>query len=403
MFGELKLRPLRFHETLADTLEALEPGLWRWFSSNSYGQKYADTVKIELLRSTYRLPRESNETLYAIGNEIARAFAIDAPLTLYQAQEDGALNAGLVFVPSETHVVLRGPVLQTLSEAELRALFGHELAHHKLWTERSGRFRTAESMIEHTASHARSAPSHVQTALRQRRWTEIFADRGSLIACEDLSAAIGCLVKMATGLRQVDANAYLAQAEETIGANAGPSAGTTHPEAFIRAFALKSWAAGEDDPLLRALIEGPLDVEALDLLQQRELLLATQHLLNVVLAPHWMRTDATLAHARRFFPDFDVGEAPANFRMPSSGDSVDEYVAYVLLDFGMVDTEIEEAALARVAHLARELGIATVFAKIARKEVRMSAANYAELERRGAALSTRNELPHGDALLEAST
>lgn len=403
MLGELKLRPLRFHETLADTLEELEPGLWRWFSSDSYGQKYADTVKIELLRSTYRLPRESNETLYAIGNEIARGFAIDAPLTLYQAQEDGALNAGLVFVPSEAHVVLRGPVLQTLSETELRALFGHELAHHKLWTDQLGRFRIADSMIEHTASHARSAPSHVQTALRHRRWTEIYADRGSLIACQDLSAAIGCLVKMATGLRQVDAKAYLAQVQETIEAKAGPSEGTTHPEAFIRAFALRSWEAGADDAAVRELVEGPLDVDALDLLQQRELLLATQQLLKLVLAPQWMRTEATLAHARRFFPEFDFREESTGFRMPSSGDSVAEYVAYVLLDFGTVDAEIEEVSLARVAHLARELGIATAFSKIARKEMRISAANYGEFERRGAELSTRNESPNSDATPGAST
>lgn len=401
MLGELKLRPLRFHETLADMLEELEPGLWRWFSSDGYGQKYADTVKIELLRSTYRLPRESNETLYTIGDEVACGLAIDAPLTLYQAQEDGALNAGLVFVPNEAHVVLRGPVLRTLNEIELRALFGHELAHHKLWTEQSGRFRTAEAMIEHTAGHARSAPSHVQTALRHRRWTEIYADRGSLIACQDLSAAIGCLVKMATGLRQVDAKAYLAQAQETIEAKAAPSEGTTHPEAFIRAFALNSWQAGEDDAAVRALVEGPLEVEALDLLQQRELLSATQQLLKLVLAPQWMRTEATLTHARRFFPDFDWEEPPA-FRMPSSNDSVSEYVAYVLLDFGMVDTEIEEASLARVAHLARELGISTLFSKIARKEIRVSAANYAELERRGAELSARSALPNGDAPLEAS-
>jgi len=402
MLGELKLRPLRFHETLADTLEELEPGLWRWFSSDSYGQKYADTVKVELLRSTYRLPRESNQALYALGDEIARGFAIDAPLTLYQAQEDGALNAGLVFVPSETHVVLRGPVLETLNEIELRALLGHELAHHKLWTEQSGRFRTAEAMIEHTACHARSAPSHVQTALRHRRWTEIYADRGSLIASQDLPAAIGCLVKMATGLRRVDASAYLAQALETIGAKARPSEGTTHPEAFIRAFALKSWEGGGDDAAVRALVEGPLEVEALDLLQQRELLAATQQLLRLVLAPQWMRTESTLAHARRFFPDFDLREESAAFRMPSGGDSVAEYVAYVLLDFGMVDPEIEEASLARVAHLAQELGIATVFAKIARKELRISAANYAELERRGAELSTRSELQNGGAPLEAS-
>src|SRR5262245_43604610 len=193
-----QLRPLPFHDALCAALRSTEPGLWKWFSSDGYGAQYVDCVRFELLRSTYRMPQVAHEKLYAMASEVAAGFGIEAPITLYQAQEDGALNAALVFVPTEVHIVLRGPVTQTLSELELRALMGHELAHHRLWTEDAGRYHVVETLIEHVAGAPQSAPSHVQSALRHRRWTEIYADRGALVACDDLSAAVGCLVKMTT-------------------------------------------------------------------------------------------------------------------------------------------------------------------------------------------------------------
>lgn len=374
------LSPLPFHRALADALETLEPGLFRWFASDSYGKKYEENVRLELLRFTYRMPRDAHATLYAMSDEVATALGLDVPITLYQAQEDGGLNAGLVFVPSEAHVVLRGPVLSTLTEGEQRALLGHELAHHVLWTSEARRYRTTDALIEHMTAHVHGAPSHVQSALRWRRWTEIFADRGGLAAGDDLHATIGCLVKMTTGLREVDAAAYLAQAEEVVGKDERSSEGLTHPETFIRAFALAAWHAGREDVLLDRLVAGKREIDALDLVQQRELTRGTRSLVDDILAPSFMQTESTLAHQRRFFPDA-VKEEPGLIAWDT--ESLAEYAAYVLLDFGMADPDIEEISMPHVVHLADRLGVATTFARIAKKELRMSAATFAELQREG--------------------
>lgn len=378
MATERSLSPTRFHERLADTLEQSEPGLWRWLSSDVWSSKYAANVRLELLRSTYRLPPAGHEKVYALARAAANALEVTAPITLYQAHGEGTLNAGLVFVPDEAHVVLRGPVVTTLGEVELKALFGHELAHHRLWTERGGRFRVADALIEHIVAQ-RCAPSHEQSALKQRKWTELYADRGALLACEDLDAAIGCLLKMETGLHDADPRAWLAQAEEAIAAAPTTSKAHTHPESFIRAFALKAWHEGRGErEEVASLVEGPLELESLDLVQQKTLTEATRALLERVLAPPLMRTEATLAHARRFFAD-DAFTVKGDTEALPRSETLDEYYCYVLLDFAVVDPDLEDAALAHIAQVGRQLGLEQL-PKLAKKELRVTAATWAALE-----------------------
>jgi hypothetical protein len=392
MNADRSLAPLPFHDALRDALRELEPEQFRWFASETFETKYAEGARLELLRSTYRMPRSpAHDTAYGLLDEVRQAFGIAAPATLYQAQDDGAMNAALMFLADEVHLVLRGPVLQTLTESELRALFGHELAHHELWTRDGGSYRATGALIEHVASRANAAPAHVQSALRYRRWMEIYADRGSFLACDELAAAVACLVKVETGLRDVDADAYLAQVEEAIAG--AQSAGVTHPESFIRAFALKSWTTGGDARKVAALVEGPREVEALDLVQQRELTRTTRSLLEAILAPPFMRTETNLAHAKRFFADLAfTGKATPIARDDWADDleeSVAEYVGYVLLDFGMADPDIEELAMPRVVHLAGELGVREAMRKITKKELRLSQAAYNELETKGASALSR--------------
>lgn len=386
----IRLEPTRFHRALVETLRELEPGLWQWFASDRFGKGYADGVRVELLRSTYRVPSEDQSALYAIANEVRVAFDLDAPLTIYQSQEDGSLNAGLLFVPGEIHLVLRGPLTKTLDERELRALFGHELAHYELWTREGGIHRIAGALIEHVAASPRAAPSHIQTALRHRKWTEIYADRGAFAASDDVVASVALLVKVTTGLSEVNAEAYLAQAEEVLGEvpkDSRRSRSDTHPESVVRAWALARWANGErDDAHFRPLVEGPRTVEALDLLEQRELTSLTREVIRAIVAPEVMRTECVMTHARRFFPDetFAAGSPPVALQLEPS---IAEYFAYVLLDFAVIDPDLEDEGLAWMTRAARELGLRDAFQKVARKELRLSAATFGAIEHRGVELA----------------
>ena len=127
------LQPLPYHLALRDYLKAEEAEVWRWFAGQRVRAEQAEAERFELLKSTYRMDRESQPAVYAAAEAAAGRLGLHVPITLYQAQNPAGLNASLAFVPDEAHIVLHGPVAARLSEPELRALLAHELSHLVLW------------------------------------------------------------------------------------------------------------------------------------------------------------------------------------------------------------------------------------------------------------------------------
>lgn len=386
-----ELAPTGFHRRLCDALVAHEPGLFRWYSSTEYEAERGDRLRLELLRASYRLSPESHERPHRIARDAGAAIGIDVPIALYQLHHGEAANAGLCFANGEAHVVLAGPLLTSLDDLELAALLGHELAHHKLFTLDGGKYRVATELIEAAASHTGAGAAFVEAASRNRRWTEVFADRGAAIAAGAIAPAIACLVKVPSGLAHVSVDDYLAQAREVVAKLGDRDAerSDTHPENAIRALALELWDAvgdGADDEIAK-WIDGAIRLETLDIVQQRDIGEHTRALLDRVLAPTWMRTEATLIHARRFFPGYEWATAGAH-AMPRST-SLDEFVAYVLLDFAVADAALGEVALARALTVAGELGLRDAFVALARKELKATATSLAQLEQRAPTLFER--------------
>ena len=388
--------PPPYHVQLRDLLRSEEPALWDWYSSDRHALAYADAVRFELLKATHRIDAASHAELYAAAARVKEQLGIDVPLAFYHAQETSdstkSVNAGLCFAPGELHIVLSGPILELLDAAELAALIGHELAHYRLWTEDEGSFRIASEIVEALAGQAHPDPSHLTTAARLRRFSEIYADRAALRACGDPLAVIACLVKTTTGLTQVDPQAYLRDAEEVLNHEVSPAAEQSHHETFIRARALQLWhehgAAAE--PEIARLVTGERSLLALDRLDQVELSALTRALIDTVLQPDWLRSAAVLAHARRFFPDYELGPAgldPA--RLAEWSEDLREYFAHVLLDFAAADGDMLDLALTHALRCADELGLNPEFEQAARRELKLNAKDVAALRERFPALAER--------------
>ena len=371
---------------MVEYLKTQEPELWRWFASTQAQADYAESLRGELLKTTYRLDADAHPELYEQAKEACARLALDVPVTLYQSTQSGELNAALFHLPGEAHVVLCGPLLTLLNAMEMQSVLGHELAHYHLWTREEGDFLVADRLIVAQASDPRAEASHLQTARRYRLYTEVFADRGALQATDDLHATVGALVKVQTGLATASAASYLRQADEIFARDEARTEGVSHPEAFIRARALRLWSESDPalDAALTAMLEGPLAVDELDLPGQVRLSHLTRRWLGQVLRPKWFQTAAALAHAKAFFDDFQPAMEPddallAELRFTDA--KTREYFAFLLLDFAVVDRELEDLPLAAAWVWSQRLEIDGIFDKLVTKELKMKPREWNKLKK----------------------
>ncbi|HET9656780.1 MAG TPA: M48 family metalloprotease [Kineosporiaceae bacterium] len=221
------LQPLAYHVDVTERLARLEPQGWQAFTAAA-GSADPGGLHEDLARTAYRLDPRSHPRVGAAVAAAGAALGVEVPVTVYQLEGAPEANAALLYQRSEAVVTLSGDLLDRLTDPELTALLGHELAHHRLWTLDGGRYGVADRMLDALALDARTPEPFLETGRRWNLATELFADRGALAACGDPEVAIACLVKAATGLREVDAAGYVQQAEA-----ADPAAGSrgrTHPE-----------------------------------------------------------------------------------------------------------------------------------------------------------------------------
>jgi hypothetical protein len=386
---------LPFHRGIVEYLGTHEAELWKWFSSTAFLDEYAANTRLELLKSCYRFDASDHGELYALVETVRERVGVTAPLTLYQSQSVAGMNASLCYIPREIHLILEGPIRATLSQDELRSIVAHELAHFLLWEGKNSALLVADQMLSAMATHPRAEPSHIESARLFRLYLEVHCDRAALAVSPDPLVAISALIKVQTGLVDAQAESYLRQSDEIFGQAEVTTEGLTHPESFIRARALKLWADNGDAaaPEIARMIEGRLDLGRLSLLGQQRLTELTRRVLLRFLEPAWLQTEPLVAHARLFFPALDL-EAQLGLdvdamrdELDDIGDSIRNYLCYVLLDLASVDPQLEQAPLAAALALADDLGIGEAFLAKASEELDLGKRVLTRLRRESAKIA----------------
>lgn len=383
-----RLTTLAYQREVVDYLKAEDPAVWQWFAKRQTDDgSQAAAVRLDLLKSTYRLERQTQPNLYALVEEVAAKLGLNLPITLYQAQHPRGLNASIAYLPGEVHLVLSGPLATALTTTELKAVFGHELAHRLLWEEREGDYRIAAHMLDALANDPAATPVYAATARLFALYTELFCDRAAWLVTGDLAATVATLVKVSTELTEVSAESYLRQADEIFSQQDARTEGVSHPETYIRARALRLWTEQGDEAgaAISAMLEGPLALEELDLLGQRRVAAFTRRLVDRLLAPPAFQSERVMAHARGFFEDYapppaDAVDATLAGDLATRDPSLQDYYCYILLDFATVDRDLEELPLAAALALAQQLGFAARFKEIALKEMKLSKKRLNQLE-----------------------
>lgn len=370
---------------------------WDFFAASGTKEDQLTPFKTELLKNTYKFQPGTDSFIYEKIDIAKERLGLGSlPVTAYQAQYSGdqALNAGIVYLHNEAHLVFSGNVLQRLDEDELLALIAHELTHIKLYTCLGGDLETADRIITSIAGHERSQAPYLETARLFRLYTEIYCDRGAYAVAGSALPVINMLLKIATGLTIVHAESYRKQADEIFSASPGTRSVTgTHPENFIRTRALELWHNEQEaaESVITGMIEGKPDLDRLDIFSQKELTRLTRDFLQLYLKPQWFHSTGITGLAKQYFPDFSWDQqdqtTPAGRGASGSGSStggvlrekindlsisLKEYLAYVLLDFALVDPSLEEIPSGRAFQFAEEMQIREVYDPIVKREFKWS-------------------------------
>lgn len=263
------LRPQAYeHPSDSRTLNALEQtkGLDTLVRKcNEYGLERL--LRVQLMGSYLRASEDSFPELFGMVSDGCQILDVPKRPALYI--QPGDLNAFTAGVDNPI-IVLNSGLVDALTPDELFFVIAHELGHiksgHVLYYQIAMVLPVIADVIG-TATMGLggllSLPLEV-ALVRWQRMSELTADRAGLLACQDINAALGALIKLA-GLpsklfAQVNTEDFIAQAREFESfdndkldwiAKFLSGMGQSHPWTVMRAHEFLKWTdSGEYDRIL---------------------------------------------------------------------------------------------------------------------------------------------------------
>ena len=374
-----RLATPRYHQQLRNHFETGEPELWSWFAETATSSSDSiDEAELELLKTAYRLDGSMHDVLTGFALLIAGRLDLTGTVTLYQELGTRERNARVLLLGEDIHVVFGGDVLELLDLGEQLAVLAHELAHVSLWQREDKAYWILDTLIHRLAADPSATEAVDETARRLRLHTEVFADAVASALVDDDNDVISSIVKVHSGLRTVDPEAYLRQAQQILEADPTSSRAWTHPELHVRVACLAALRAAEPDSIVARLIEGPDELDRVDLLGQLRLQELTGRVLGAgrrVASSTAAQTGIELDEIDAYLNSFPLAvldaaradaEPFADAAFEADEPSIRHLCAALLVDLALVPDGIatDLAALAPLAIEAERLGVASEFDKV---------------------------------------
>ena len=383
------LKPFEYQIKLKNALKEKNK-LWTWFSEDKAKKEHFEKFKKALLKDSYRIDSSSHPELYEILDEIKQKINLPINITLYQEQMSYQNNVGISFYENEAHIVLSGRVLKMLEKNELKAILAHELYHYFFFSIEDKAYEIADRIITGIANDENSPDVYLESARLFKLYTELYCDRGAFLVTDDIDPVITSLVKLTTGVDKVNSKSYIDQAKEILNNENKPTEQTSHPESFVRAIALELWAKDDNiaDEEIEKLIEPKIEFDKLNIFSQTELKNLTSRLIKLILKPSWNKTDMVLNMAKEYFPNINFSEEIDSEKIfeeiSHTGQSTKKYLAYVLLDFALVDSNQGNASLGYAFELAENAGLKDEFNLTVKKELKITLRKLKDLQQEAA-------------------
>ncbi len=361
---------------------------WKWFAATEIKEKQVAEFKSDLLKNTYRMDKESAPELYDMADVACKKLAISPEITFYQLMNHTGVNASISSIGNEAHIVLTGPLSTLLDEKEMLAVIGHELTHHLMYKMDGEEFEVATRCINAMANDASSSDEMNESARVFNLYKELFCDKGAYHVTGELAPVISSLLKLSTLRNDINVESYLNQAKELLDDEKADDS-VTHPLNHIRALSLHFLETDrtERENILEKLIQGKLDLARLDIFRQKELEDLTHRLIQCILSPRWIQSESVKLLAKQYFIDFynqpDLVDIKyLKNKVDNSALSIKRYFSHVLLDFAMVDKELETAPIGYTLEISELLGIQKEYGEAIRKELKITVKTFRDLEKK---------------------
>lgn len=175
-------------------------------------------LRQQLLKDGIRLSEPLSPRIFRLFREVCETAGIDAPIEVF-CLPDSRVNAFASLDIQEkgqfTLVAVTAGALELLSDAELKAILGHEVGHIAF---AHNRLSNLISTDENNPSLTVLPPFGESLFLRWRKKAEISSDRIGLLAAGDFDVAARALLRATFGLSEknlnLDVEALLAQIDE---------------------------------------------------------------------------------------------------------------------------------------------------------------------------------------------
>jgi len=385
IFSTNNLAPFLYHKRVKNYFKERKK-TWDWFAAQDNKHQQIETFKTNLLKNTYRLEAQTHKNLYDLVAEICTILNIDAQVTLYQEHNSLELNASISVFENEAHIVFSGSVISLLNLEEMKALLAHELCHYLFYKIENEDFEVCQRIVLALANNQESENAMIETARIFQLYLELFCDAGALKVCGNYAPVVQMLVKLNTSLHEVNAESYINQAKEIVLNEQKATQNETHPESYIRSLALYNahQKTANFQDIIENLIEGNLDLNTLDIFNQKELMSLSIDFIQLILKPNWMKTSKILNLSERYFEHHfnEVNKSAEEISLvfENCNESVRKYFSYVLLDFAKVDSDMENLAMGHCFELAEILNLKTQFENLIKKEFKLNARDFKSLQ-----------------------
>ncbi|GAB5442885.1 MAG: hypothetical protein Fues2KO_32340 [Fuerstiella sp.] len=367
--------------------------IWDWFLQDERTAAALKRTQQELNKHTVAVPADVAERLQPLTDRAADLLQLTVPVHLRQSVEQQFRSVHVVCLPREAHIIFGDALWSQLTDDQLLAVLLHEMAHFELSTAARQHFALVEEVVDALANDGNGHRAWLRTGRNLRLHAEFYCDRRAVELMDSDRPILGALLRLHSGVDQIDEDAFAKQVAELSDLQAGTTFGETHPELHLRARAMQWPLTDESQMQLRRLVDGHWELDQLDVLQQRQLQSLTSFLLDRFFRFEWTHSPALLGYAKRIDPDYsppvaakyvpqedfvdstsancDVADSSADDRSRMlSYKSVQDYLTYVLLDLATIDPELEEAPLALANLVAEELRL-TNFREVAESEIKV--------------------------------